>query len=129
MGSEEGVRRVHKGRTARRRPLWLIVKHHNDRMAVLTVSAGGDSEALPVFSFEEEAEMFLQFGVSKTGWQVRETTAGELVSVLYGPCAGVEKVALDPPPEIVGKAMVGLMSLSRKDFARTLVSEFTPSGP
>lgn len=111
-----------------RRPLCLIVEHHNGGMEVLTINPGG-GETLPVFSFKEEAELFLQFGVSGTGWWVRETTAGELISILYGPCAGVEKVALDPPPGLLGEAAVGLVSLSRKDFVRILVAEGGPAEP
>ena len=111
-----------------RRRLWLITKHQNNRMEVLTINPGG-GEVVPVFSFEEEAELFLRLGTPRTGWRVRRTTAGELISVLYGPCAGAEKVALDPPPKIAGKAMLDLVSLSRKDFVRTLVNEGGPAGP
>jgi hypothetical protein len=110
------------------RPLWLIAGHRTGWMDVLTINPG-DGETLPVFSFEEEAELFLRFGTSGTGWRVRETTAGELTSVLYGPCAGVEKVALDPSPEIAGKALVSLVSLSLKDFVRTLMNDGGPAEP
>ncbi len=111
-----------------RRPLWLIARHQNNRMEVLGIKPG-DGGALPVFSFEEEAELFLRLEAPETGWRVRRTTAGELISVLYGVCAGVEKVALDPPPEIAGKAMLDLVSLSRKDFVRTLVDGEGPAEP
>lgn len=75
---------------------------------------------MPVFSFEEEAELFLRLSVSSTGWRVTQTTAGDLTSVLHGPCADVEKVALDPPAEFVDEALLGLLTLSRKDLVRTL---------
>lgn len=104
-----------------RRSFWLIARRHNSKMEVLTMDLGGNGEALPLFSFEEEAEMFLRLGVSGTSWWVREYTVGELVSVLCGPCAHLEKVALDPPTELVGDAMAGLVSLSRKDFMRILL--------
>jgi hypothetical protein len=90
---------------------------------VLTINPDGVEETLPVFSFEEEAKLFLRFGTPGTGWRIRETTAGELISVLYGPCANVEKVALDPPPEVAGKALICLVSLSRKDFVRVLINK------
>ena len=110
-----------------RQPLWVLVEHPNDgRIEVLTVEYG-DGRALPVFSFEEEAEMFLWFRTSGRGWRVRQTTSGELVSMLYGPCMDVEKVALDPPPlEITGEAILDLVSLNRKDFVRTLIREGGP---
>src|ERR671932_220736 len=78
----------------------------------------------PGFSFKEEAEMFLQYAVADKGWLVRETTTGELISVLYGPCAGVERVALDPPPEIFAEAMTYLVSLRRERFVRVLMGKY-----
>ena len=98
---------------------WLIARHNNAQLELLTIDAGGE-KALPVFSFEEEAEAFLILGVLGTHWRIRETTPGELVSVLYGPCAGVGRVALDPLPELGGEAMVGLVSLSRERFCKNL---------
>ena len=89
-------------------------------MEALTVA--GD-EALPVFSFREEAEMFLRLGAFGLGWQTRLATPGELVSVLHGSCAGVRKVALDPLPEVCGSAWMCVVSLDRRAFLRTLGSE------
>ena len=49
---------------------------------------------------------------------------GELISVLYGPCVGVKRVALDPwPARAGGEAMLGLVSLLREDFTRMLLDE------
>ena len=55
------------------------------------------------------------------GWEVRETTAGELVSVLYGPCAHVGRVILDPLPEIWAGESLELASVARKDFVKTVM--------
>jgi len=44
---------------AQSRPLWLIADHHNGRLGVFTLEPGSEREALPIFSFEEEAEAFL----------------------------------------------------------------------
>ena len=100
------------------RPFWLIVEQRHRRLEVLTIG----SNVLPVFSFREEAEMFLGLGHATDGWQVRKTTCGELVSVLYGQCREVERVSLDPIP-----GMVQLVSLSRKAFVRVLLaSNLTP---
>jgi hypothetical protein len=71
---------------------------------------------LPVFSSEEEAELFLGFGGMSGGWRARESSAGGLVSVLSGPCVGVKKVALDPSPEMVVEGTVKLVSLLRESF-------------
>ncbi len=117
---------------ARRQPgstYWLIAKDQSDRVEVLTIEFDGE-RALPVFSFEEEAEMFLRLEVLEEGWWTRETTAGELISLLYGPCAGVKRVALDPLPAVCGgEAMLDLVSLERKDFAQTLTRRDGWSAP
>jgi hypothetical protein len=60
--------------------------------------------------------MILRFEGATGGWRARESGAGELVSVLSGPCAGVKKVALDPSPEMVVEGTVGLVSLHRESF-------------
>ena len=102
------------------KPLWLIAEQRPNGLEVFTIG----SDTLPVFSFREEAEMFLGPGhaASDTSWQVRETTCGELVSVLYGPCRDVTHVSLDPVP-----GMVGLVSLSRMAFIGALLaSDLTP---
>ena len=95
---------------------WLIAEKQDKRIEVLTLHTDGTQETLPVFSSEEEAEIFLRFGGVTGGWRARESSAGELVSVLYGPCAGVRKVALDPSPEMVNEGTVGLVSLLRESF-------------
>ena len=82
---------------------------------MLTVGGEGDpgseEEALMVFSFEEEVKMFLRFGkVDGDGWRMRESGAGELVSVLSGPCQDVERVALDPMPEMLAEKVAGTVA-------------------
>ena len=79
---------------------WLIVKHITSRMDVFTTYLCGDRKALAVFSFEEEAQMFLDLRLAAPdeGWKVRQTSMGELVSVLYGPCSDTMEVVLDPVP-------------------------------
>ncbi len=53
---------------------------------------------LPVFGFEEEAEMFLWLNTPGSGWKSRPTSCGELLSMLYGPCRRVDRVAPEPLP-------------------------------
>ncbi len=90
-----------------RPPYWLIMGQENDRMDLLTLGLASGEKVLPVFSHGEEAGAFLQRrGSWGTGWRARETTARKLVSVLLGPCAGVERVVLDPVPEIDAEVMV-----------------------
>ena len=119
---------VHTGRTtelAPRRPrgpaYWLIATNENARIEILTCDRDGE-KTLPVFSFEEEAEMFLRFAGVGDDWRVRESGAGELVSVLYGPCAGVGKVALDPLPEMMADWAVEFVSLDRGRFIERIMA-------
>ncbi|MDP8972134.1 MAG: hypothetical protein M3N45_02935 [Actinomycetota bacterium] len=118
------------GRAQGRQPgsaYWLIAKSDNRRLEVLTGGLGAGEEALPVFSYEQEAEMFLGlWEAGFDGWRVRESTAGELISVLYGPCASVERVAVDPLPEMVLERTVGLVSLSRERFVDLVLSRERP---
>jgi hypothetical protein len=82
----------------------------------------GLSKVLLVFSFEEEAEMFLHLGgYADSGWRVRESSAGELVSVLYGPCIDVEGVALDPLPEMLEDGTLELVEVGRRRFVEQLL--------
>jgi hypothetical protein len=105
---------------------WLIT---NGRRDVLTLSYDGE-EMLPVFSHREEAEMFLRLGIMGYDWRASESSTRELVSVLYGPCAGVREVALDPLPEMVADRSVGLVSLCRERFLRRITRpEGDPSSP
>ena len=110
-----------------RPPYWLVARRESDRMDVLTMKLDGGEEVLPVFSSEEEADTFLRLGASKDGWQIRETTSGELVSVLFGPCTGVGRVALDPPPEVYLRPTIELVSVHRDDFVDRLVGEGRPT--
>ena len=108
-----------------RRPVlsyWLITKNQNGGMKVFTTLLAGGGEALPVFSYEQEAELFLGSLEAGSGWRVRESTAGELISVLCGPCVGANEVALDPLPEMVAEGTLGLVNLSRKRFVNLVLT-------
>jgi PadR family transcriptional regulator, regulatory protein PadR len=106
---------------------WLIAKNENGRVEVLTIGVGKGEQALPVFGHEEEAEMFLCLGGADDGWRVRESTAGELVSVLYGPCTNVGRVALAPLPEMLDEKTAGLMSLDRERLLSLVFGRGRPS--
>src|SRR5215207_4171028 len=95
---------------------WLIGRHENGSLEVLTSGLSGGEEALPVFSHEEEAEMFLWLGGLGDGWHARESAAGELTSILCGLCSGVQKVVLDPLPKMLDEKTGWLVSLERERF-------------
>jgi hypothetical protein len=112
-------------RGLRQRPVlsyWLIAKNENGRMEVFTTLLSSGGEALPIFSYEQEAELFLEFQVLGSGWRVRESTAGELISVLFGPCLSTTEVSLDPLPEMVAEGTLNLVNLSRKRFVSLVLS-------
>jgi hypothetical protein len=117
---------------------WYLViardaKDRCGRPDLLTVDLDGRGQALPVFSFEEEAETFLWLQTTEDGWEVRQTTPGQLVSILYGPCADVGRVMLDPLPEIGARVQNSLLGMDRNDFvesvmgARSLDTPYKPS--
>jgi hypothetical protein len=117
------------------RSFWLITTGAHGWREALTIDAGGET-VLPVFSFQEEGEFFLRFVTTEAGWWTRETTTGELVSLLLGLYARVDKVALDPLPGRLGETeIVELVSTGRRHFVSHLMGEVaayserkTPSG-
>lgn len=85
----------------------------------------GGEEALAVFNFREEAELFVGLEeLAPGGWAVRETSRGELASALCGPCAGVGGVALDPLPRaaVADEAVLGLLIVGREGFLERLLT-------
>src|SRR5215208_5266363 len=101
---------------------WVIARDAKDGFGqpdLLTVDLDGTGEALPVFSFEEEAEMFLWLQRTEERREVRETTPGQLVSILYGPCADVGRVMFDPVPEIGARVQISLLGMDRNDFVKS----------
>jgi hypothetical protein len=99
----------------------LIVNNDNGPLEVLTVNLG-EQETIPIFSFREEAEMYMRFEV-RGSWWVRKTSSGELVSLLFGPYSCVKMVALDPLPDICAEGMGRLVSVRRMDFALRLLGD------
>lgn len=101
---------------------WLLVRNERNGIEILTTRLSDGRQALPAFSFEEEAEMLLCLRGSPDGWRVRKTAAGELLSMLYTVLRGIGCVTLDPIPESSRLDATGLLSISRKDFMDRLES-------
>src|SRR5215216_7803466 len=138
----DGASTRESGERARRVPrragiqrYWVIARDAKDGFGqpdLLTVDFDGAGEALPIFSFEEEAEMFLWLQTTEDGREVREITPGQLVSILYGPCTDVERVMLDPLPEIGARVQISLLGMDRHDFVESVMgarSLETPNKP
>jgi hypothetical protein len=100
---------------------WLIAKVEAGRVRVLTTDLARGETALPVFGFEDEARMFRRLAVPYDGWRVRETTVGELVSLLLGLCSGVSRVLLDPLPALTGRLPVNPFGMRRQPFVEFLL--------
>jgi len=66
------------------------------------LDVAGLGRTLPVFSFPEEAEMFLRLDGLGGGWEVREGVSDDFLPHFFGPRAGVESVILDPLPGQLG---------------------------
>lgn len=101
---------------------YLIVRHTHHRMDVL-VSPAADEEALPVFSTKQRAREYLWSGGFGPQWHVRESTAGELISLLMGHIADVEMIVLDPPPGLAVGEDVSFECLSKTSFIGSLMQE------
>jgi hypothetical protein len=97
----------------------------------LTLGLEGGEEALAVFSHQEEADTLLRwFGRAGKGWRIRETSAGKVVSLLYGPCCGANAVALDPSPQMLADGFLSSVVLERGRFVRWVTSrEWAPLLP
>ena len=109
-----------------RRPLWILTSYKHNQMNPLTLDPNGDGGFLPVFSFEEEAQAFLELlgeEEKELGWRIRETSPGELISVLLALCAQVKRIALDPLPLSCGEAVLPVISVKRNHFVQDLMGE------
>lgn len=110
--------------TIRRRSFWLLVKRGRGTLEVLTTAFDEGRRALPVFSFEEEANLYLRSRV-RDKWRARRTGVGELVSLLYTLCRKVELVALDPVSEAEIDVADRLVSLGRERFMHVFLRKRT----
>lgn len=94
---------------------------------VLTLDLDGIGRTLPVFSFKEEAELFLSFGGLGEGWLAGENGAGDLVALLLGACADVESVVLDPLPAMLPDSTAGLVVMSLRRFVDRFLATEEPN--
>ena len=81
---------------------WLIVRDDlgagGGPPEVLTLGSEVDERILPVFSFEEEALLFLRFCGFGGGWHASKSRIADLASVLSDACPDVRRVALIRSP-------------------------------
>ena len=77
---------------------YVVTRDGEKGLEVLRVLLERKGGVLPVFSAGWVARGYLFAEAPGGGWYVRACTPGELDSLIVGPCAGVELVALDPRP-------------------------------
>ena len=94
---------------------WLICDGTGPPGA-LVLDLAGLGRTLPVFSFPEEAEMFLRLDGLDGDWEVREGVAGDFFPHFFGPRAGVESVVLDPLPGAMGDGAEGAVGIGPGRF-------------
>lgn len=97
----------------------MISRRQNNRLGVLTVFPASGAETVPVFGTEAAAGSFLKRGGFGPGWHVRETSAGELISLLLSHLHDVDLVSTDPS----GPTDTGLAGSSKKEFIGVLMGE------
>ena len=94
---------------------WLICDVTEPARAFV-LDLAGLGRSLPVFSFREEAELFLALGGLGGGWAVREGGTGDFISLLFGARADLANVILDPLPMMLRDSVAGLISISPDRF-------------
>lgn len=108
------------GRQGRSRLRYLIVRREGNRLEVLTLAARSRRENLPVFTDAGAARDFLR-NVGEN-WRVRESTNGELVSLLVGCLPHVDRIFVDPVFGVVGGATEP-RSTTKVEFVAALMGE------
>ena len=108
---------VRARRTRTVHAFWIVLEGSPQALPV-TVFLSDSTEAMALFSGEEEARMFCHFCKEGASANIRQTTAGEVLSLLYCPWCTAKHVALDPFPEVLGKPLLELLTLDREGFAR-----------
>jgi hypothetical protein len=99
---------------------WLITRAEDGAPARLATGPG--EETLPVFGFEEEAGMFLKFGMPDGDeHRLRTATSEELLSILTGPREFLRWVVLDPLPGVFSR--VSPSRIGREKFVFFLMSD------
>lgn len=93
---------------------------------VLTLDLDGVGRTLPVFSFREEAELFLALSGLDDGWLASENGVGDLMALFLGDGADVESVILDPLPAMLSDSSAGLVALSLGRFVDRFLSTEEP---
>lgn len=103
-------------------PVWyLISRYENNRLKVLAIPSMSSGEIVPIFRDGRSAHDFLLRGGFDPEWRIRESTAGELTSLLLTCLAGVGQVALDPPAVVETAGDMDPERISKEEFIVALM--------
>jgi hypothetical protein len=110
---------------------WVVFLEESGRpLLPLRVASPCGREALALFSGVDEARMFCSLREQmEANPHLRETSVGEVISLLYCPLTAARHVALDPLPGSLGGRLLGLITLDRERFARSFAGIGTPRNP
>ena len=100
---------------------WLIsALHEAEASAAMLLDEG---RTLPVFSFEEEAMLFLRARRLEGRWEIRHKSPAELFATLRRSPGRISRVTLDPIPENIFSGAYGLLlSLDLREFMQRLAA-------
>lgn len=102
-------------------PVWyMISRRERNRLEVLTVPLA-DEEVLPIFATKRAARHFLQSGDLEGGWRIRESTAGELISLLLSRLADVDRISVYPRRDGLLADAASPESVSKREFIAFLM--------
>ena len=100
--------------------LWVVLED-GAWESPLTVALADGTEAIALFSGEEEAQMFCRLRGDKEAISaIRQATPSVVLSLLYCPW-WARHVVLDPLPGILARRFSAPLALSRTYFARRFV--------
>lgn len=120
---------------SRRRWFWIVTRTVRGRLQIMPTRLPGHRRAFAVFSFEEEARMFLRLsGVdpgreAEGGWRIQKTDSGTLASALLHQDKREALVTLDPLTVTGAEPMNVLASIDYADFMGFLLRNEVCSQP
>jgi len=113
------VRRGKQGHGApaqRDETFWVVLSASGPPLP-LRVALPDGRQAMALFSGEDEARMFCSLReAGEANPHLRETSVGEVLSLLYCPLTAASHVALDPLPEVLRSRLLRLITLERERF-------------
>jgi hypothetical protein len=97
---------------------WTVLDEDDSKLT-LDLAPPESGRAIALFSSQEGVRMFCYLGDVSLAPRVEETSAREVVSLLYRQRPVAKYVTLDPPPQMLRSRLLSLLMLDRDRFARS----------